>query len=102
MRIIENHPNAESVSNQHSRKSSLATKDNANGTDPAKGDIHAPIGTEELTLGGHRGSIPDAVTQLEEDALQKMDIRVELQPIELTKEEEQNNTDAKREKIAGL
>lgn len=60
MRIIENHPNAESVSNQHSRKSSMAVKENPAGGGAAK-ESEAPVGTEELALGGARNSIPDTV-----------------------------------------
>ena len=43
--------------------------------------------TEELAAGAHN-STQDGVNPLEDDVLQKMDIQVELQPIELTREEE--------------
>ena len=87
-KIIENHPNAESLSNQHSRKSSLALKDNPAGpSGRGPRESGPPVDTEELAVGAH-SSAQDGVNPLEDDALQKMDIRVELQPIELTREEE--------------
>jgi len=99
IKIIENHPNAESLSNQHSRKSSVAGKETHTGrSGRAVGEPGRPLDTEELGVGArHDGA--DGENQMEDDALHKMDIQVELQPIELTKEEEQNNADSKMEKI---
>ena len=54
----------------------MVVKENAAADGAVKNS--ATVGTDELLLDGARNSIPDTVIQMDDDALQKMDIRVEL------------------------
>ena len=95
-KIISNQPNAESLNNQHSRKSSTVVRDiiSAKSSKSSK-QINQILGDAKESANKN-----DKTNEKEDqtDNLAEMQINVDLQPIELTKEEEQNHAEARMAK----
>lgn len=90
-KIVPNHPNAESLSNHHSRKSSAVVRDIISAKSSKSKDQIAKILND-----GAKNKAEEESKDFADEGLAALQINVDLQPIELTLEEEQNHADAKQ------
>lgn len=90
-KIVQNHPNAESLSNHHSRKSSAVVRDIISAKSTKSKEQIAKILND-----GAKNKAEEESKDFADEGLAALQINVDLQPIELTAEEEQNHADAEQ------
>lgn len=87
-RIISNRPNAESLNNPHNRKSSIALQEMISARNTQNREQVDKILNEA-----------DSPNHEEASNIDQLKINVDLQPLELTNEEEQHNSDLRGQRI---